>query len=496
MAHLDSDIMESMRASICALSENLSDPSLSLPSITPVILLHPPSQRPAHASIIQEKIESLEAWYDDIESLIEKLQGLQDSLRQQYTMYASAFAPITALPTEVLANIFHGVKSSDQGAAYNLCQVCAHWKGVIAGDPTMHLSSTTGVRLDGNIESAVSAFQAAPSLPLNLNVIENHEDWPSRLEKAVPKFHERLQSLQWSSTAHIDRFLVNPFIKKRNFRMLESIKIEKPPRPLGTLYIPEPESEVQISQGRDKSQGLATNTFPVLKKLGIRETPLVIPPQIIRQLEHLSYADGEVGSDRCTSWVAHADSMRTLAIENLEEPSRPFRYNSSPIRTLPILRALILHRPHQELLHMFFRTCHCPLLESLEINTFRENWNGDYAEASRFFKQAPNLRDLVLLRTQSETITTITAPLSSRASQLRRLTFLTEGDRTEWTVQWLVDKIAGIANARSKVEGFSSFVVQTRIDLVPALQSSLPEAYLVLEIVGNPSLRGDVDIFP
>ncbi|KAF8318197.1 hypothetical protein DL93DRAFT_2225936 [Clavulina sp. PMI_390] len=197
--------------------------------------------------------------------IIGELQSFQDRLREQYAVYASALVPITALPTEILSDIFQYVVLSGQGSAYGLSQVCSHWKTVISCESALCQSTITGVRLGGNVESAISAAQAAPSRAVDLKVIDQDEDWPSRIEKAVPDFHERLRTLEWLSAAHIDRFLVHPFVEKRTFRMLESIKIGKTPRRFGTWGVSGPGTRPPHTP--ELCQGLSKNAFPVLKRL-------------------------------------------------------------------------------------------------------------------------------------------------------------------------------------------------------------------------------------
>ncbi|KAF8318199.1 hypothetical protein DL93DRAFT_438297 [Clavulina sp. PMI_390] len=474
--------------SIISLNKELKDSSLSSPGVAPIVLLHPPSQRSAHVSILQDQIKSLETWCNDIGSLIEELQSFQNRLRQQYAVYASALVPISALPPEILSDIFHRVEIFDRGAAYGLSQVCAHWKAVITVDSTMHLGTTTGIRFGEHLKSAISAARNTIPQPLDLKVIDRDEEWPSRLEDAAPDLHERLRTLEWLSAAHLDTFLVKPSGEERNFRALESLKIGGSLGPFGVIEAAK--ESARARETRKKCQGLAKNAFPVLKKIEVCGATLFIPIPIIQRLEYLSYKDFGTDHAAFRSWVSHADSMKVLSIENVIEYSGLTIFPAS-FSTLPCLLRLILHRPSEKLLTMLFRICACPLLEYMEITHTTTMWHQTPMQTSRFFANAPNLKELVLLWARPESIIAITAPLKNLAPHLHCLIFSTNDDRVIKPFEPLVEHVVDIANARASGEGLNPFAIQTQMNLVPALQSSLPDTYLVSELVDGSSQGGN-----
>lgn len=164
-------------------------------SSTPTLLIHPPSARLEHAQSLADNVDKVNSRRTQMLQVTTLFAKVQNRLREQFSLYASAASPVSALPTELLQKIFHIYIFEYRNTAHRLSLVSRQWRQALLSWPLLW----TVVRVPASALPYIrpEALHFAER-PFHLHIEE------TALEEGTSKFfQEHLQSATISSRSAI-----------------------------------------------------------------------------------------------------------------------------------------------------------------------------------------------------------------------------------------------------------------------------------------------------
>ncbi|KAF8304950.1 hypothetical protein DL93DRAFT_412790 [Clavulina sp. PMI_390] len=325
----------------------------------PAILHHLPSSRDSHKATIQNNLAILEGFCTEIGLIFQTISQMRDRLLLHKAACISAFAPITAMPVELLREVFRLVAVSNRSAIPNLSAVCRSWQSIMSEQHELWTSIV--LRAGDPCRSVVTHRDRSGSLPLSLEVDALRYSWPQRLKKAFPDMEERLQTLRWTSSASIQGFMYPE--RHAIFSALHTIKFS-PPQGCETCGLDE-----MVSHGRF----LFNASFPSLRRLEVTNVPdLEIPQGVVETLEHLKMHGSALNWISCRKILQNVPFLKSLEIRDPVEDSLDPPPNGlhQDLTVVPNLEALTYQTTPTDLVAYLSRNFTFPILSS-----FRLTWS-------------------------------------------------------------------------------------------------------------------------
>ncbi|KAF8318202.1 hypothetical protein DL93DRAFT_2225941 [Clavulina sp. PMI_390] len=447
MATIDNGPFVLAQASIASLGDLLG--TLIVGDVIPALLLHPPSRRAHHRSMLHRNLEVIDAYCEQMEVLTAQLVGLKASLRQQRTMCASALAPMSALPNELLREIFALVaaSTSTQGVC-TLTWVCGRWRSIALAQSKLWARLRMRV-CDGLTRPLMTAIDRAANQPLQLEV-PNHSlsswDYPE-----LPTLGGRLETLTWLSSADIDPFFEALAEELPSLPALHSIKIHTP-------------DVCETCGGRavdrfaiDEHRFLKFMAFPSLRNLEIVQTRVNIPTKLFHRIERLVLASVRFTLLAFRFIFQQGRSLRHLVLSGMNDDhitSASFQPTEGQVTAEDQMQTL-------------------PCLEKVELL-----WM-----AQPFLENCPMIEEISLQWVPDQLAVAFVTALATRAPNLKRLEYQAhQSHPNAHDLNFVLDPLAQSVQTRVEaVPAWAVFEVATQENVVPIFRQRLP---LSISVVG------------
>lgn len=113
---------------------------------TPIILTQPPLHRDARRAAIEQSLSVLDEQWTNMVALWQKLAQTRKQLKRRQAMCRSALSPISAMPSEILRQIFAYLfpylpSPTDDETRRSLMHVCGEWRSIAESQKAVWSSS-------------------------------------------------------------------------------------------------------------------------------------------------------------------------------------------------------------------------------------------------------------------------------------------------------------------------------------------------------------------
>ncbi|KAF8305032.1 hypothetical protein DL93DRAFT_405421 [Clavulina sp. PMI_390] len=401
---------------------------LSAVESTPIILLHPPSNRLARMSTLQNDILILNTYENELSKLCQRISDVKMRILRQRAGCTSALTPMAGMPIELMLEIFRLAASDSSSTITIIASVCSSWRAIALGHPS--LWANINLSVGGKLHEAIARYRQSHSIPLRLKAEDKPTDWCSDLFESLPDLEGRLETLHWDSSSDVSDFL-NADYSPGELRFTA----------LHTLIISLPKSCKHCRTwwtGLDHVDPLLalldSASFPALRNLDITRSALELPLSILPQLQHLRLDCVQMGIGTYRDTLRHTRSLKSLIIANALETQLFFQQDpvrSEDLYVLPQIETLQLSSNPVVLVEKMLKNFRYPSLVTLHLsNVIPSNLNliSPIRLSDRLgntFAHTPNLSNLIITESNSDEICFLTTPLRTHAFQLRRLIFST-----------------------------------------------------------------------
>ncbi|KAF8308826.1 hypothetical protein DL93DRAFT_2231374 [Clavulina sp. PMI_390] len=422
--------------------------------------------------MIQSNLAIIEGYCAEVEFILQKVSQIQKRLLYQRAACISASTPIAALPVELLREVFQLATVTNRRTIADTSAVCRSWSSIVSEQRELWTSIT--LRAGDPCDSVVAHRVHSDSLPLNLEVNALRFSWPSRLKRAFPDMEQRLESMEWTSSASIQEFLYPE--KNALFSALHTIKLS-PPSGCDMCGA--------LKETGSHGTFLSAASFPSLRRLEVEFVPdLEIPQAVTRTLEHLRLNQAALNSFTCRELLRNAPLLRTLEIR---DPVDAWTFTNSgdfpeELTFAPSLESLIYHSAPVGLVDYISRTCVCPALRSLKLSlstpgTTSPLLAGFIDHLGTFLDRSPQIYRLIVTESTAEEISLITVCLRSHGYDLRRFIFsgfqpIRDGNAS------LLPQLVETMQMRREI-GAPELELETSAELIPILRETFPDATVV-----------------
>lgn len=369
---------------------------------TPIILSHPPNRRSARIGAIKQSLSELEIQQQRLDALVTKLSYLQAGLTRRRALCASALAPISAMPSEILCGIFGHVVRSDNYISevltpIRLSLVCSSWRAIVSNHK--HMWSSARLRTDLHMYSADLAIFLDRSKPLPFGLTVEDIPWWRKLFANcygsarwpwLSELQQRLEYLSWNSSDDIGRFLES-FERGSSFTSLHTLSIVQPDNC----------RSCQISKEDDRLDGRITRerviptsvSFPVLTELSLDNVSFSPPTSLIHTLKRLKISKTWLGPDDCRSILSQGLLIEVLEINDLAETQGTMDNDGHRMAyEMPNLRQIVFDYIPNDMVVYILNRCRAPNLQSLTVRDIGRTDEEPAAEGD-----APSLPNLQII---------------------------------------------------------------------------------------------------
>lgn len=260
---------------------------------TPILLTHPPSRRAERMTALKAIHTAFDSYQEKMDAIGRRHAELKTRLTRQRAMYASALAPISAMPPELVEEIFSIVSTQDMYTRPDkyphigscLAQVCSEWREIALRKKDLWLSINVSKAASGD---AIDMFLSrSGSLPFHLQI---DRDQRLLLSKADPFSSRLLQSrlthLDWNTSRHFDH-LQSPFDYHTKFPFLHTLVIRGGDECSTCNHLNDYDGPVNGPElGRD-----LPGIFPILSTLHLSQVYYTVPPLSSPKVEALEDRD-------------------------------------------------------------------------------------------------------------------------------------------------------------------------------------------------------------
>lgn len=336
---------------------------------TPILVTQPPSRRAGRVATLKVMCTTLDSYQDKLDAIGRRHAELKTRLMRQRAMCVSALAPISAMPPELLQEVFTFVSAQKMytrpphypHAGSRLAQVCSEWREVALRQQDLWSSfdvSNTGAG------TAIDTFLSrSGSLPFRLRVNDSTQPSLSNADHYSKKLQSRLTHLEWHTSRHFDQFQWS-FQHTTNFPLLQSLVIFGGDECSTCDYA---NDYNRLMDGPELGRVLP-EIFPVLTTLHLDRVYYTIPPSLLQTLTHLEIVMCPMTHRICRDVFENATVLESLEISNVSEIQSFMEDNfEEHVFQLPSLQRVVLHAVPTDVAMAVFNGCACPSLRSLSI---------------------------------------------------------------------------------------------------------------------------------
>ena len=302
-----------------------------------------------------------------------EIKSLEDSIRESVRALKqrrNALAPISSLPTEIIAAIFFRVREKrDQHLAWiRVTHVCHQWREIVINDPLLWSYINF---YDVTLASATEMLSRAKNVPLHLEARVSTGDWDDARFSAFDKV---LQACVFH-TRHLSIEAEDVYLR----RTLEGLTL--PARSLEYLSLSREEYWVRTVRERPfVPDTLFDGTAPKLFSLKLHGCDISWKSPLLKGLRHLDIRTPPEGAvPSLVDWLDTLDEMPQLKTLVLHSASPTASYNIARTSTLPSLTHLDISDSAEDcapaLSHLVL-----PALTSLRLTAVAHHPTGDDVE--------------------------------------------------------------------------------------------------------------------
>lgn len=331
----------------------------------PILLTQPPSRRIERIASIKAMCARFDSYQNKLDALASRHTQLRTRVARRRAMCASSLAPISAMPSELLLDVFARVSTHDMNVGARLIQVCSEWRDIAEGQKDLWSSITVS-----NVGSAqgINAFlNRSGSLPFRLVVAEDRP-----LVLTMPQYNSedltgRLKHLEWRTSRNIDRWChLKP---SAGYPLLETLEV------FGDEYC----SACQHYNGYDRLaedpypdvDWLGSDLFPALSSLHFNHVYYQLQDNILQRLVHLKIVECVIDADDCLAIFENAQMLESLEIRDSMNPAEIgdplIDVVEGRMFHIPSLRRVVLYDVPIGLPMCLLNRCKCPSLRALSV---------------------------------------------------------------------------------------------------------------------------------
>lgn len=353
----------------------LVDQHASLP-ISPVLLIHPPTLRSAHAAFLQRRQDELGSMLPTIIDIEKKATAVRTSIYRHQRGCSFARTPVSALPDEILCSIFSfAVKGGEDYStiqdsiyiAIDISKVSRKWHTVAINLRTLW----TNIRLScGDVRRVDTILRRSVQEPIDLRITDALFISASDCMSDVAQ--DRLRTLSINCEDDVGatlRRLLDRDCDSYEFRTLESLSLSEGGPSLSIFPL-------------DRMF-----KFPKLRELKLHRTITLygLHAENLTTLEICLSSYVPIGNGLC-DFLARCPRLQKMLLFTNMDYSRARHDPFSPIVTLEDLRSLEIQHVSRRCLVDILSCFRAPHLESFTLllpetgNSERDNDSGDSSD--------------------------------------------------------------------------------------------------------------------
>ncbi|KAF8308827.1 hypothetical protein DL93DRAFT_2170832 [Clavulina sp. PMI_390] len=437
---------------------------------TPIIIHNPPSTRSSHQSTTRNRHEMLETFCSEVEVLFDKLSFMRQRLLLRRAVCAGALSPVTAMPVELLREVFRLVVEASPSTLPALLAVCHPWRSIVSQQH--ELWGSVALRAGDSFGGIVAHRDHGGSLPLALSVDACMHSWPHKLRLAFPDMGQRLESLHWSTSASL-LDLLDPE-DEIIFSALHTIRLSIP-------YLCEMCGDPD--ELANASAFIASVTAPSLRRLEIDNVhDLEIPDTTAKTLEHLVLSNVEMHSAFFADLLQVATSLKSLVIGSVRADFAESAADIKGLTILPCLETLQFDGIFPELVEPVLKICECPNLRSLKLSRSTPRLGqgphlGFLGNLATFLDRAPQMRELIVTQSDSLEIPFVASTLRTHGGHIERFIFSILPFTTDATS--ILPHLAETMRLRRE-SSLPALELETSVEWKSMLQETFPDISIVV----------------